>query len=264
MDNNGWNIDTEDVKKVKKTRLIVSLILSFSGLAVIASQVIPLLGSYLDGVVAQKREEIKAEPVPEAYKKYIEDEFAYYDPGRSYFANLTEQLGVLGAATVYNAKMNQQVPIKIDEQYNKNMYITIDSIGIRNIKISPNVESSDENVYNKYLKGGVAHFKGTPVPGDGGNSFIYGHSAVEAFFRRHQDYPETIFSRLDGIDIGQEVVIRKDNSDLRYVVRSKKIVEPTDFSVLQPSRSKETVTLMTCWPLGIGTKRLIVTAERKI
>ncbi|HHX99683.1 TPA: sortase [Candidatus Dojkabacteria bacterium] len=264
MDNNRWNIDTESVKKVKNTRLAVSLILSFSGLAVIASQVIPLLHSYLDGVVAQKRVEIKAEPVPEAYKKYVENEFAYYDPGRSYFANLSEQLGVLGAATVYNAKTNKQVPIKVDEQYNKNMYITIESIGIKNIKISPNVESSNEEVYNKYLKSGVAHFKGTPVPGDGGNSFIYGHSAVEAFFSRHKDYPETIFSRLDGIDIGQEIVIKRDDSNLKYIVRSKKIVEATDFSVLKHSRNKETITLMTCWPLGIGTKRLIVTAERKI
>ncbi len=263
MDNNGWNIDTENTKKVKNTKLAVSLILAFSGLAVIASQVIPLLGSYLDGVVAQKRVEVKAEPVPEAYKKFIEDEFAYYDPGRSYFANLSEQLGILGAATTYNTQTRRQESIKVDERYNRDMFITISSIGIRNIKISPNVESSDEKVYNKFLKGGVAHFKGTPVPGDGGNSFIYGHSAVEAFFSRHKDYPETIFSRLDGVDVGQEVVINKDNSDLKYIVRSKKIVDPTDFSVLRPSRSKETVTLMTCWPLGIGTKRLIVTAERK-
>ena len=51
---------------------------------------------------------------------------------------------------------------------------------------------------------------------------------------------------------------------MEYVVRRKKIIEPEDFSVLQPTGDKETVTLMTCWPLGIGTKRLIVVAERKI
>ena len=125
-------------------------------------------------------------------------------------------------------------------------------------------DKETEKVYNQFLKNGVAHFRGTPIPGDGGNSFIYGHSAVEAFFRRHQDYPETIFSRLDGIDIGQDVEIEKEGTILRYIVRSKKIVDPDDFTVLQTNRDKENITLMTCWPLGIGTKRLIITAERKI
>jgi len=46
------------------------------------------------------------------------------------------------------------------------MYITINSIGIKRIKITPNVESVNENVYNKFLKNGVAHFKGTPIPGE--------------------------------------------------------------------------------------------------
>ncbi len=261
---NTWNIDTENTKKVKRTKTFISLFLAFGGLAVIASQVIPLLGSYIDGVIAQKRVDIKVEPVPESYKKYIEDEFAYYDPGMSYFANLSEQIGVLGVSTTYNSATKTQKAIKVDTSYKKDMYITIRSIGINRIKISSNVESADEKVYNQFLKSGVAHFKGTPIPGDGGNSFIYGHSAVEAFFRRHQDYPETIFSRLDGIDIGQDVEIEKDGQLLRYVVRSKKIVDPTDFTVLQTNRDKENVTLMTCWPLGIGTKRLIVTAERKI
>lgn len=261
---NSWNIETENTNKVKRTRSIISIVLAFTGLAVISSQIFPLLVSYIDGAITQKREEVKVEPVPESYKKYIEDEFAYYDPGVSYFANLSEQLGVLGVSTTYDSSTRTQKPINIDINYNKAMYITIQSIGINRIKISPNVESSDKKVYNQFLKNGVAHFRGTPIPGDGGNSFIYGHSAVEAFFRRHQDYPETIFSRLDGIDIGQDVEIEKEGTILRYIVRSKKIVDPDDFTVLQTNRGKENITLMTCWPLGIGTKRLIITAERKI
>ncbi len=260
---NPWNIESENTAKIKNTRLTISIVLAFAGLSIIASQVIPLVSSYIDGAIMQKRGEMKVEPVPESYKKYIEDEFAYYDPGSSYFANLASQLGVLGTST-YASDTTATKPIQIDSAYNKDMYLTIDSIGIKNIKISSNVESVEENVYNKYLKSGVAHFKGTPLPGDGGNSFIYGHSAVEAFFSRHKDYPETIFSRLDGIDIGQKIEIKKDGENLEYVVRNKKIVDPTDFTVLQPIYDKENVTLMTCWPLGIGTKRLIVVAERKI
>ncbi len=263
---NKWNIEVEDTRKIQNIKMIFSLVLAFAGVVIIASQTIPLMKSYVDGVIAQKRTESKVSPVPDSYKKYIEEEFAYYDPGISYFANLSAQLGVLGVSNTssYNPATKTQTLIKVDQDYSKDMFITIDSIGIEKIKISSNVESSDEKIYNQYLKSGVAHFKGTPLPGDGGNSFIYGHSAVEAFFRRHKNFPETIFSRLDGIDIGQKVIIEKDGKNLEYTVRSKKIVDPEDFSVLQPIKDKESVTLMTCWPLGIGTKRLIISAERRI
>lgn len=263
---NQWNVKVEDRNKVKKARLYTSLFLATAGLLIIASQVIPLLKSYVDGVLAQKRVDMKVEPVPESYKKYIEDEFAYYDPGLSYFANLSQKLGNLDVSSqyTYNPQTGAQVEVKIDKEYSKPMYLDIESIGIKNIKITPNVDSENEKVYDQYLKTGVAHFKGTPLPGDGGNSFIYGHSAIESFFTNHSNNPETIFSKLDGIDIGQEVTVKKDDKVLEYIVRNKKIVSPDDFSILQPANNKETITMMTCWPLGIGTKRLIIIAERRI
>ena len=113
------------------------------------------------------------------------------------------------------------------------MYIDIPKIGIEDIRITPNVESSDEEIYDQYLKYGLAHFKGTPLPGDGGNSFIYGHSAVISFFNKHDNLPETIFTKLEGIDIGDSVSITKDSNVLEYVVRNKKIVSPDDFSILK-------------------------------
>jgi len=262
---NAWNIQTHSDKKVKRVRIWISAILSFSGLIILASQVIPLTKSYVEGIVEQKRVDVKVEPVPESYKKFIEEEFAYYDPGVSYFANLARQVGDLDMTGLYSYDpiTKSQRQVVVDKEYQKDMSVTIESVGIRNIKISSNVESSNESVYNRYLKDGVAHFKGTPLPGDGGNSFIYGHSAVESFFSRHRDLPETIFSRLNDIDIGQKIVVNRDEKVLEYIVRNKKIVEPDDFAILQPIQNKETVTLMTCWPLGVGTKRLIVVAERR-
>lgn len=262
---NKWNVATHSEKKIKRTRIIISIVLAVSGLIVVASQVIPLTKSYVEGVVEQRRVEVKVDPVPESYKKYIKEEFAYYDPGQSYFANLSQQLGDMQVSGVYSydPSTKTQKEVSINKDYSKDMYVTIESVGIKDIKISSNVESTDEKVYNKYLKSGVAHFKGTPLPGDGGNSFIYGHSAVESFFSRHKDLPETIFSRLNDIDIGQKVVVKREDNVLEYVVRNKKIVEPEDFTILEPVQNKETVTLMTCWPLGLGTKRLIVVAEKR-
>lgn len=264
MENPDWNIQTENRSKVKRTRIYISVVLAVIGLVIITSQVIPLAKSYVDGLVEQIRLDVKVAPVPESYKTYIEQQLAYYDPGKSYFANLSQQLGTISEAQYYDPVTKTQKDIVIDREYGKPLYIDIPSIGISNIKISPNVDSYNEKVYNQFLKEGLAHFKGTPLPGDGGNSFIYGHSAVETFFNGHQNLPETIFSRLSNIDIGQEVDIKKEEKVLRYIVRSKKIVSPDDFSILESQNNKETVTLMTCWPLGIGTKRLIVVAERQI
>lgn len=258
---NSWNIQTHSQKKVKKVQTTISIILSILGLIILGSQAIPLISSYTQGLVEQKRAEVKIRPVPESYSRYIEEEFAYYDPGQSYFANLSRQLGNLDVLGASDTEIGTKVVI--NKEYTEPMYISIDSIGISNIKISSNVESQEESVYNEYLKNGVAHFKGTPLPGDGGNSFVYGHSAVESFFSRHRDLPETIFSRLNGIDIGEKIVVQRDGKILEYIVRNKKIVEPEDFTVLQPVQNKETITLMTCWPLGIGSKRLIVVGERR-
>ncbi len=264
MEQSNWNIQTEDQKKVKRVRMYIAFGFAFIGLVIIASQVAPLAISYIDGLVEQARADAKVEPVPESYKTYVEQEFAYYDPGKSYFANLSQKLGNIGEEYTYDPTTQTQKAVVVDKKYTKLMYITISSIGIKDIQITPNVESIDEKVYDEFLKLGLAHFKGTPLPGDGGNSFIYGHSAVESFFSKHQNLPETIFSRLNGIDIGQEVDIKKDDKILKYIVRSKKIVSPEDFSILESQGNKEMITMMTCWPLGIGTKRLVVTAEREI
>ena len=142
------------------------------------------------------------------------------------------------------------------------MKLSITSIGIKHVNVTSNVNSYDPDTYNNSLTNGLAHFKGTPVPGDGGNSFIYGHSTVQSFFDINPNNPEIVFSRLENAEIGDKVTLQKENDVLRYTIRKKKIVDESDFSVLGTSNDKETLTLMTCWPLGIGTKRLIIIAER--
>lgn len=261
---NDIRIKRENERKISNTKRTLSWVFAFVGLLIILSQSIPLLSSYIQGEVNILKQKLMKDPLPESYRQYIEDQFAYYDPGVSYFANLSnsvENLKYDGLFT-YDPTTKTTREVLVDKDYGQNMYINIPSIEIDNIRITPNVESSNEEVYDRYLKFGLAHFKGTPIPGDGGNSFIYGHSAVISFFNRHSNLPETIFTKLENVDIGDSVEIEKDDTTLSYIVRNKKIVSPDDFSILKTQGDKETVTLMTCWPLGVGTKRLIVVAER--
>lgn len=254
-----WNFEKRENNQRKRLlflRALLSTVFGLFGLVIIFSQLVPLTNSFLQGKLLQSQSENIAKPLPDSYKEYIQGEFAYYNPGQAYFLDLTNQ-----AQIQYTQNFSNSREIVVDSQYKKDMRISIDSVNINGIKISSNVESSDENVYNRYLKDGVAHFKGTPLPGDGGNSFIYGHSAISSFFRSHPDLPETIFTRLEDVDIGDTVKIERDDRVLSYTVRRKHIAEAHDFSVFNTTSNKETVTLMTCWPIGIGSKRLILVAE---
>ena len=257
----GYKYHEKQKKIAHFLQISVTAIFIVLGASIILIQSYPLLISYINGKMMENQFESIATPLPNSYKQYIEGEFAYYDPGQSYFTNLLGNISEINNSNNKNHLITTKKKIRIDTSYNKPFTLSIPDIGINNIRVTPNVESYDENIYNRYLKLGLAHFKGTPLPGDGGNSFIYGHSAVESFFSRHKNLPETIFSKLEHAEIGQKVYIKKDGHMLIYTIRKKRIIEANDFSFLR-SKNKETITLMTCWPIGIGTKRLIIIAER--
>jgi sortase A len=63
---------------------------------------------------------------------------------------------------------------------------------------------------------------------------------------------------------GDRIVVTMSDSVLHYDVRSTRIVDPTDVSVLKPT-SGSTLTLVTCYPfdyIGAAPKRFIVQANR--
>lgn len=117
-------------------------------------------------------------------------------------------------------------------------------------------DTPEEEILDK-LTGGVAHYKGTSHPGEGGNIFLVGHSSN--YFWVSSDY-NTIFSLLDKLERGDRVEITYNNKKYFYDVEDKKVVNPEEVGVLQ-NTPKETLTLMTCWPVGTSLDRLIVQAS---
>jgi LPXTG-site transpeptidase (sortase) family protein len=86
-----------------------------------------------------------------------------------------------------------------------------------------------------------------PVPGEAGNVVITGHR-------------DTFFRHIHELQKGDTVVVQRDGKTFRYEVTGKKIVEPTDVSVLQPTNDSR-MTLITCYPfnyIGPAPKRLVV------
>ena len=120
--------------------------------------------------------------------------------------------------------------------------ISIPRIGLRAIVF--------EGASSESLLLGPAHMSGSAPPGAAGNSVIAGHR-------------DTFFRRIHSLKTGDDIYLLRSGRQFHYVVTAKRVVEPTDLSVLEPSRDGR-LTLITCYPthaIGPAPERLIVTAR---
>jgi sortase A len=105
-----------------------------------------------------------------------------------------------------------------------------------------------EGIDNETLKFAVGHFEGTALPGEKGNFAVAGH--------RSYTYSQ-YFNRLDELNVGDDIVVKTKKGEFTYKVYEKKVVEPTEVSVLDKTKDA-TITLVTCTPIRVATHRLIV------
>lgn len=234
---------TNKAEKTNKLQIVIPKLLVFLGFILVLTQAIPLGISFVSGYYLSENSSAYL-PVSDSFMKTLFS-ITYVDPGSAYFE-----------AVVAKSKAS-----KIDIEYKKNMKLTIANADINRVNLQPNIPGNDATIYDDALKHGVAHLKGTSLPGDPGVSVIYGHSGVAGFLVGKSS-PEIVFSRLDTVSIGDTMSIERDGKELRYVVSGKKIIEPQDLAFMSESGDKERAILLTCWPLGIGTKRLIIIADR--
>jgi LPXTG-site transpeptidase (sortase) family protein len=107
-----------------------------------------------------------------------------------------------------------------------------------------------EGTSHQLLKLGPGHLEGSAVPGKSGNSVIVAHR-------------DTFFRHLDELKEGDEIDLRRQSEVYRFEVVGRRIVAPTEVSVLQPSLSTQ-LTLITCYPthyVGPAPNRLVVVAR---
>lgn len=109
------------------------------------------------------------------------------------------------------------------------------------------------------LQDGVVHYPGTAEPGQFGNAFITGHSSYYPWDNgRYKD----VFAALHDLEVGDEYYIFHKGKKYQYIIRERKVVKPSDVSVLEQDTTKRTSTLMTCTPIGTTARRLILQAEQ--
>jgi sortase A len=131
-----------------------------------------------------------------------------------------------------------------------------------NAKVIKDVDPFISTEYQVALTRGVAHAKGSSLPGQPGNIFLFSHSAVD--FLNATKY-NSIFYLLTKLEKDDSIKLIYEEKEYDYSVIAKSIVNSDDieYLTLEPTK-EETLTLMTCWPPGTSLKRLIVQATRQL
>lgn len=120
----------------------------------------------------------------------------------------------------------------------------------------PRIKIEKENVWvdTNDLSQGLVQLPGSSLPGEKGNVFISGHSALSQFF----NLKTVPFSKLPDLKKGDQIIIEALGSKFIYEVYEFKIVSPSDVSVLLPPDDQgRYISLMTCVPPGLNFKRLV-------
>jgi sortase A len=98
----------------------------------------------------------------------------------------------------------------------------------------------------------VGQHKGLAGPGQNGNMVLSGHIS--------SPNEGAIFHSLPDLKVGQGVIVATDERQYLYQVVDRQIVTPDHVQVMDQT-PEATVTLITCYPDGVYSHRLVVTAR---
>ncbi len=104
-----------------------------------------------------------------------------------------------------------------------------------------------EGTNRKSLLLGPGHMEMTAAPGELGNAVITAHR-------------DTFFRHIYELSKGDQLVVQRNGKIFKYEVTGKKVVQPTDVSVIKNSDDSR-LTLITCYPtyyIGPAPERLVV------
>lgn len=105
------------------------------------------------------------------------------------------------------------------------------------------------------LEKGVGHLQNTslPVGGESTHAVLTGHTGLSG---------KRLFTDLTEVEVGDVFYLHILGQTLAYQVDRIDIVDPDDTALLQVETGEDLVTLVTCYPYGINTQRLLVRGTR--
>lgn len=135
--------------------------------------------------------------------------------------------------------------------------VVVEKIGANSV-ILPNIDPSSRNEYEKALKQGIAHAKGSVYPGQKGVSFLFSHSTQNVW-----DVPRynAVFYLLRELEVGDRIITYFNDVRYDYIVDEKLIVNANDTSYYNLETQEPLLIMQTCDPPGTTWKRLLVVAK---
>lgn len=175
-----------------------------------------------------------------------------------YIGNFLMIISFLALSYIYFPLLSLYLfpPTLAKELPTQGTFITIPKINAQ-ASIILDVDPMNEVEYRKSLESGVAHAKGTSLPGQSGKIFLFAHSSDNPL---NITRINTIFLKLDELKIGDEILLQKDGQKFKYLVSDKKVVWPSEIKYLQPDSTPQLI-LQTCTPIGTSLKRLLIFAK---
>jgi len=138
--------------------------------------------------------------------------------------------------------------------------VPADGIYIKKIDVkAPITWNGNSDNVQELLAKGVVHITGSAKPGESGNVYITGHSSD--VWWTDGDY-KTVFSLLDKLENDDEIVIRSGGKNYLYKVYKKEVIDKENVKDYTTTDKAQSLTIMTCYPVGTNWRRLMVQAER--
>lgn len=135
--------------------------------------------------------------------------------------------------------------------------LEIPSINISTPVIFP--KNSNIKAITKDLDSGAVYYPGSVLPGQTGQIVVLGHSAPPNWPKIKYDW---IFSDLNNLKYGDQVLLYFDNKEYTYSVREKKILEiGQEITPTSMAQNGNVIVLVSCWPPGKNFQRMTVQAE---
>lgn len=159
-----------------------------------------------------------------------------YQDARAYNENLYEK----HISSDYNQMLN----------YSSTHVMASIEIPVISLNI-PIYHGTDDDILNN----GVGHFSFSSLPVGGKNT----HCLLTA----HRGLPNSkLFTRIDELKKGDVIYIHVCDKKLMYEVQKSYVIDPEQIFDIKIQKNKDLLSLITCTPYGINTRRLVVQAKR--
>ncbi len=168
---------------------------------------------------------------------------------------------IISSAEQYNTELRSKSDrwaLTADEEAAYNAELNIDGKGNMGYITIPKIDQKlpvYHGTTDSVLNSSIGHLEGTslPVGGAGTHCVLSGHRGLPS---------ARLFTDLDKLKEGDTFTLTILNEMLTYEVDQIRIIEPSDYSLLQIEEEGDYCTLMTCTPYGINTQRLLVRGRR--